>query len=76
MRRSLTLDSLSSVATCVTSLYLVTSQAKLPSNNVTRETGSVARRRAYSAGGSMPEARWNGNLGGSTDIVVVIAVKF
>jgi hypothetical protein len=39
----LTLERCSSVATLVTSLYLVTSQARLPSNSLTWETGSVAR---------------------------------
>lgn len=64
-----TLESLSDVATKQTSLCFVTSQARLPSNNLTCETGFVARNLANSAGGSGPEARWNGKLGASEAIV-------
>lgn len=73
--RHRTLDSLLSVATEVTSLYLVTSQARLPSYSLTLETGLLARRRAYSAGGSMPEALLNGKLGGSIVILAVVILK-
>lgn len=45
------------------SLYLVTSQASLPSHSLTLETGSFARSRAYSTGGSTPAGRENGNRG-------------
>lgn len=68
-----TLDKRVSVATAQTSLYLVTSHATEPSKSLTRETGSVARRRAYSAGGSRPEARLNGKEGGSA--VVILRVE-
>lgn len=64
-----TLERRVSVATAHTSLYFVTSHAREPSKSFTCETGSVARRRAYSAGGSRPEARWKGKFGG---VVVVI----
>jgi len=60
----LTLDNRWSVATRHTSLYFVTSHAKLPSYSLIFDTGSVARRPAYSTGGSKPEARRNGNDGG------------
>ena len=61
---SLALDRRVSVATAQTSLYLVTIHATEPSKSFTRETGSEVRRRAYSAGGSRPEARLKGKLGG------------
>jgi hypothetical protein len=60
-----TLDSRLSVKTLQTSLCLTTSHAWLPSQSVTLETGSVARRVAYSVGGSAPDGRLNGNCGGS-----------
>lgn len=65
----LTFESLWSSETLHTSLYLVTSHARSPFQSFTRETGSVARRRANSAGGSRPEARSKGNEGGSRVIV-------
>lgn len=61
-----------SVATAQTSLYFVTSHATEPSKSLTREMGSVARRRAYSAGGSRPEARLKGKEG-SSEIAIVRA---
>jgi hypothetical protein len=61
--RERSFDNLSSVATRQTSLYFVTSHAAVPSYNFTCESGSVARSRANSAGGSSPEARLNGKGG-------------
>lgn len=61
-----------SVATWHTSRYLVTSQAEEPSNSLTRETGSVLRSRANSAGGSSPDARRKGKLGVSTVPMVAL----
>lgn len=58
-----------SVATAQTSLYFVTSHAIEPSKSWTREIGSVARRRAYSAGGSRPEARSKGKEGSSVMVI-------
>lgn len=60
-----TFDRRWSVNTLQISLCLTTNQAILPSNNSTCETGSVARRWAYSSGGSVPEGRENGNFGGA-----------
>jgi hypothetical protein len=57
------LDNLESVATWQTSRYLVTNHAAVPSYSLTCDTGAVLRRRANSAGGSGPDARWNGKLG-------------
>lgn len=57
-----TLDRRSSVATLHTSLYFVTSQAEDPSYSWILDTGSVARSLANSGGGSMPDARLNGNV--------------
>ena len=59
-----TFESLLSVATCATSFHLVTSHASDPSKSFTLETGSLARSFANSAGGSGPEARLKGKLGG------------
>lgn len=73
---SLTFESRSSVATLQTSWYFTTSHATLSSKSFTCDTGSVARRWAYSAGGSRAEARWNGNLGGSVDIVDGLGLSF
>lgn len=72
----LTLDSLSSVATVTTSLYLVTNQAKLPSKSLTLEIGSLARSRENSAGGSKPEARRNGKLGAFVAIEAIVLIYF
>jgi len=53
------------VATLQTSLCLTTSQAWLPSQSSTLDTGSVARSRAYSTGGSTAAGRAKGNFGGA-----------
>lgn len=66
----ITFDSLWSVETLHTSSYLVTSHARSPFQSLTRETGSVLRRRAKSAGGSRPEAREKGNDGASVCVIV------
>lgn len=68
--KDFTLDKRVSVATAQTSLYFVTSHAVEPSKSLTREMGSVARRRAYSAGGLRPEARLKGNEGGSAIVIL------
>lgn len=60
-----TLDRRSSISTLHTSLYLTTSQAWLPSQSSTLETGSVARSLAYSTGGSAAAGRAKGNFGGT-----------
>lgn len=71
-RRNLpTLERRLSVTTLQTSLCLVTSHAWLPSHSSTLETGSVALRRAYSTGGSVPESREKGNFG---TIIIVVSV--
>lgn len=67
-----TLDKRVSVATSQTSLYFVTSHATEPSKSLTRETGSVARRRAYWAGGSRPEVRLKGKEGSSVTAILQI----
>lgn len=71
-----TLESRSSVAMRQTSSYLVASQARVPSNSLTLDMGSVARRRAYSAGGSRPEARRKGKLGAVTTILAAESEKY
>lgn len=69
-----TLDNRASVATAQTSLYFVTSHATEPSKSLTCEMGSVARRRAYSAGGSRPEARLKGKEGNSAMAILRIGM--
>jgi hypothetical protein len=61
----------SSMSTLHTSLYLVTSHAWLPSHSSTLVTGSVARSRAYSTGGSATLGREKGNFGGCCANVAV-----
>lgn len=53
----------SSVRTLQISLCLTTSHAWLPSQSSTLDTGSVARRWAYSSAGSAPRGREKGNFG-------------
>ena len=60
-----TFDSRLSVNTARISLCFTTSHAIDPSHNSTLETGFVARSCAYSSGGSYPEGRAKGNLGGA-----------
>jgi hypothetical protein len=58
----------------VTSFHLVTSHASRPSKSFTLETGSRFRSSANSFGGSSPEARLKGKLGGSVVGEVVCLV--
>lgn len=60
-----TFESRWSVNTLQMSLCLTTSHARLPSKSSTWETGSVARRCAYSTAGSVPDGWAKGNLGGA-----------
>lgn len=65
-----------SVDTWQTSLCLVTSQASVPSNSLTCETGLVLRRWANSAGTPRGVARLKGKLGGSVlDMVEALRVR-
>ena len=59
------LERRSSVRTLQMSLCLTTSQASLPSQSSTLETGSAVRSLAYSTGGSAAVRRAKGNLGGA-----------